>query len=144
MKINYIRLIVRNFDESFKFYSEVLGFKIEWGSMGGDYASFRVNENLQLSIYKLNLMNNYLNIDNDLGDGNDKFAIILNCESVDNEYKKLREKGVEFLNEPKNIPGWGSRCVHLRDVEGNLIELSQELDKEEWDKSLIEEDKQYR
>jgi predicted enzyme related to lactoylglutathione lyase len=60
-------------------------------------------------------------------DCRDKIAIILRVKSVDDEYNKMKIKGVDFINEPVDIETWGMRVVHLRDTEGNLIELCSEL-----------------
>jgi len=43
--------------------------------------------------------------------------------NVDETYQTLKAKGVEFINEPTDMPDWGMRTVHLRDPEENLIEL---------------------
>ncbi len=42
MKLNNIRLLVNDFDNCFKFYSEKVGLTVTWGKLGGDYASFDI------------------------------------------------------------------------------------------------------
>jgi predicted enzyme related to lactoylglutathione lyase len=54
---------------------------------------------------------------------NEKAVIEFEVECVDTAYKALKEKGVEFINEPIDIPDWEMRYVYLRDPEGNLIAL---------------------
>ena len=39
---------------------------------------------------------------------------------VDKEYKKLKNLGTEFVQEPTTMP-WGNRSILFRDPEGNLI-----------------------
>jgi len=44
------------------------------------------------------------------------------CDDVHRTYAELREKGVEFLGEPKKEP-WGTMVI-MKDSEGNQILLS--------------------
>jgi predicted enzyme related to lactoylglutathione lyase len=44
-------------------------------------------------------------------------------ENVDETYQTLSEKGVDFINQPMDMPDWFMRVVHLRDPEENLIEF---------------------
>jgi len=43
--------------------------------------------------------------------------------NVDETYQGFLAKGVDFINQPTDMPEWGMRVVHLRDPEDNLIEL---------------------
>jgi len=146
MKLNGIRLLVENFDEAFTFYSEKLGLPVTWGSIGGQYASFDIgNGSDGLSIFPSDLMAQAIgNSDLELPLGcREKTAIILDVENVDEIYKELSAKGVEFINDPTDMTGWGIRTVHLRDTEGNLIELCSPLPPEKWDQDLQEEMKKH-
>lgn len=144
MKINNIRLLVADFDNCFRFYSEKLGLKATWGKLGGDYASFDIGletSKMGLSIFKSDLMarevgnwNKKLPINS-----REKILIVLQVDNVDETYEKLSGNGVRFINEPKDIAGWGSRVAHFRDPEGNLIEIYCELPKDKWSKDLLEE-----
>ncbi len=148
MELSNVRLLVKDFDKCFKFYSEQLGLKVTWGKIGGDYASFDIgikSNEMGLSIFKSDLMANAIgNSEKSLPiDSREKIAIILKVESVDKTFKELTEKGIEFVNKPMDMAGWGDRVVHFRDPEGNLIELISELDKEKWNKELLDEAKEY-
>lgn len=148
MELSNIRLLVNDFDKCFKFYSEQLGLKVTWGKIGGDYASFDIglkSSEMGLSIFKSDLMANAIgNFEKSLPvDNREKIAIILKVDSVDETFKELSDKGVEFINEPADMTGWGMRTVHFRDPENNLIEIWSELAKEKWDKDLQDESKEY-
>ncbi|MDR2955280.1 MAG: VOC family protein [Prevotella sp.] len=146
MKLNGIRLLVKDFDGVLRFYSEKLGLTLTWGEIGGQYASFDVGFGPDsLSIFPSNLMAPVVgNAGLPLPENTrEKVAIILNVDNVDETYKRLKEKGVEFINEPADMTGWGMRTVHLRDPEGNLIELYAPLPKEKWDKDLLEDNEKY-
>lgn len=64
------------------------------------------------------------------------FVVVLEAGDVDAAYAALAAKGVQSLNVPHDMPGWGSRCFHLADPEGNLIEVYQQMPKEKWDDDL--------
>ncbi len=145
MELDGIRLLVKDFDKCFKFYSETLGLKVTWGKIGGEYASFELGGPTGLSIFKSDLMANAIgNADKKLPVGSrEKIALILKSDNVDKIYKELSEKGVEFIKEPTDMTGWGIRTVHFRDPEENLIEVWTELPKEKWDKDLQDEASEY-
>ncbi|MCT4639013.1 MAG: VOC family protein [Bacteroidales bacterium] len=145
MELNCIRLLVNDFDKCFKFYSETLGLNVTWGKIGGDYASFDIGIPSGLSIFKSDLMASAIgNSEKTLPiDNREKVAIILKVDDVDRSYMELKEKGVEFVNKPTDMTGWGMRAVHFRDPENNLIEIWSELAIEKWDKDLQNESKEY-
>lgn len=99
-----------------------------------------------LAIYPSNAMTEAIgNADKSLPVGyREKSLVCFSVDSVDATCKELLAKGIEFINMPIDMPGWGGRVVHLRDPEGNLIELFSPLSTEQWDKELIEENKKYQ
>jgi len=144
MKLEGLRLLVEDFDTSFIFYSQVLGFEIKWGKLGDVYASFDTGGHIGLSIFKSNLMYEALEISMDQNmQKNNPSVIVIACDDVDLIYHQLKSKEVKFLTKPKDMPHWGKRCMHIRDPEGNLIEFSSELAKEKWHKDLLEDAKNY-
>ena len=138
-----IRLLVNKFNDTFSFYKEKLGLDVTWGKLGEVYASFKIDGETILSIFEKQLMNNFLNIEDATNHFSDNALIVIGCKSVDNEYQRLLKRGVKFLNEPTDKPGWGMRCVHLRDPEGNLIELFSDLAREQWSEDLQESAEEY-
>jgi predicted enzyme related to lactoylglutathione lyase len=148
MEFSNIRLLVKDFDKCFKFYSENLGLKITWGKIGGDYASFDIglkSSEMGLSIFKSDLMASAIgNAEKSLpADSREKMAIILKVDNVDKAYQELSTNGVTFINKPTDMTGWGMRAAHFRDPENNLIEIWSELAKEKWDKDLQDESAEY-
>ncbi len=137
MTLSYIRLLVDNFDECFTFYSEILGFKVTWGKPGDSYASFSVNSHTALSIFISELMYKQLNIPLVETTGNPRQVICFETFDVDSKYQKLLAAGVEFINKPATIPGWGIRCVHCYDPAGNILEINQLLPQELWAEDLV-------
>jgi catechol 2,3-dioxygenase-like lactoylglutathione lyase family enzyme len=125
MKFNNVRLLVKDYEKCFKFYTEKLGLEAAW-NLGGCYASFKVAENIEgLAIFVSDLMAPAAgNTDKSQPtDCREKMMVSFEVENVDETYKSLLAKDVAFINQPTDMPDWGMRVVHLRDPEENLIEL---------------------
>ena len=128
MKLNNIRLLVDDFDACFKFYKNTVGLHCSYGNLGDNFASFDIGVPGGLCIFKAELMNDALQ-KNAISAKNttDKFAIIIEVESVDKMTESLKKKKVKFVTESTDMPVWGIRVAHFRDPEGNLIELFSNL-----------------
>lgn len=125
MKFNNVRLLVKDYEKCFNFYTQQLGLEAAF-DIEGCYGSFKVAEGIEgLAIFTSDLMAPAVgNADKDQPmDGRDKMMVSFEVDSVDETFKALSAKGVEFINRPTDMPGWGMRVVHLRDPEENLIEL---------------------
>jgi predicted enzyme related to lactoylglutathione lyase len=84
------------------FYESILGLKKtgEWGN----YAIFDVG-GVELAF--------------GLGE---RFQMYLLVDDVNEAYKTLKEKGVQFVTEPKDQP-WGARTAEFTDPDGNKFIL---------------------
>ena len=125
MKFNNVRLLVKDYDKCFKFYTEKLGLEIVF-DIEGCYGSFKVAEGIEgLAIFTSDLMAPAVGNADKAQPSNCREKMMMSFEvpDVDETYKELKAKGVEFINEPTDMPDWGMRTVHLRDPEENLIEL---------------------
>lgn len=126
MKFNNVRLLVKDYKKCFKFYTEKLGLVPVWGDENGCYASFNVADGIEgLAIFVSDFMAPVAgNADKTQATGfREKSMVCFEVENVDESYKSLAQKGIEFINEPTDMPDWGARVVHFRDPEENLIEL---------------------
>lgn len=59
--------------------------------------------------------------------------ICFSTDDIEKEYKRLSNKGVEFLSKPQEFDfsdyGFGkSKAVYFRDLDGNILELIEEID----------------
>lgn len=139
MKAHSIRLLTNHFDETFAFYAETLGLDISWGKPGEVYASFKIAGQVAIALFDETLMNQALgNVTTKNTRNNDTAVIVLDVDDVDGFCDRLKSRGVTFVTEPHDMPGWGNRCAHIRDPEGNLIELSAALAMDQWDQDLKE------
>ena len=118
------------FDEMWDFYAIKLGMNPRLGKENGVYEEFRINGAV-LSIYKREYMGNALNkkLLSFPSKPADTIVIILQVPNVDSAYKELQERGVSFITKPEDREEWIIRTAHLRDPDGNLIELNEPIKK---------------
>ncbi len=126
MKFSNVRLLVKDYKKCFKFYTEQLGLETLWGDENGCYAAFKVADGIEgLAIFVSDYMASSVGNDEKtqpIG-YREKSMIVFKVENVDDTYQTFLEKGINFINEPTDMPDWGMRVVHLRDPEENLIEF---------------------
>ena len=119
MKFSNIRLLVNGFDKCFTFYKDILGLECTWSKPGDVYASFDIGVLSGLALFKTDLMS--IAVNNSDAKKNetlqDKIAIILQVDSVNESYNSLQKKSVKFLTEPRVMTAWGIRTAHFRDPE---------------------------
>lgn len=133
MKFSNVRLLVKDYDKCFKFYTEKLGLEAAF-DIEGCYGSFKVAEGIEgLAIFTSDLIAPAVgNADKSQPTNcREKMMVSFEVPNVDETYQALKAKGVEFINEPTDMSGWGMRTVHLRDPEENLIELFTSLKQSE-------------
>ncbi len=125
MKFTNVRLLVKDYRKCFDFYTRQLGLEAAW-DVEECYASFKVAEGIEgLAIFTSDLMAPVVgNAEKEQPMGfREKSMISFQVDNVDETYRTFSEKGLTFINEPMDMPGWGMRVVHLYDPEQNLIEL---------------------
>lgn len=103
-KIENLTLPVSDLKKAIAFYENILGLKkrSEWPN----YATFNIGEMI-------------------LGltpDPKAELQIYIRVANIDNEYKALKEKGVQFVTEPKD-QYWGGRTAMFTDPDGNKFIL---------------------
>ena len=148
MKIDHVRLLVKNFAECFRFYRDVIGLKVLWGNEADSYASFidQTGEMPNIALFKREAMADAIGTSGLPVDANcqDRTVLIIGVQDVDAEFKRMQELGVRIVSEPKNYPGWGMRSSYVRDPDGNLIELTGELPREDWTQELRDTAEEYK
>ena len=125
MKLTTVRVLATRFAETVAFYRDVLGIPIR--ADAGVYVAFDAG-GFELGVYGREMM---ADIVDSMVPGtsptNDGLLINLEVEDLDAAMSALSSKGVSFETEAHDQPDWGMRVVHLRDPEGNLIELYERL-----------------
>jgi catechol 2,3-dioxygenase-like lactoylglutathione lyase family enzyme len=129
LEFTRVRLLVKDFDRSWKFYRDALGLTPVPGHGSGPYGEFEWGGKPFVSLFDRTEMARAVG----LAPGRSspkavgQAAIIFETEDVDATVRRLRSRGVSFLRGPTDRKEWGIRTAHLRDPEGNLIEIYGEL-----------------
>ena len=141
MKLDNVRLLVDRFDECFRFYRDIMGFRVTWGKEGEGYGSFDTGSGA-IALFKRELMAR------DVGTAGlpsearcqDRVALVFQVENLKAEAARLKRQGVRLITEPTERPDYGISVIHLRDPDGNLIEVFSPMPKDKWTEELREED----
>jgi lactoylglutathione lyase len=128
LKFTHIRLLVRDFRACFCFYRDVMGFPIAWGDEDGRYADFAAGE-VVLALFDRATMAQAVGTAGKplQAEMQDSACLIFEVEDVDVAYASLVQRGAEPAAAPVDHPDWGIRTAHLRDPDGNLIEINHGL-----------------
>ncbi|HEV8344221.1 MAG TPA: VOC family protein [Candidatus Binatia bacterium] len=121
---NYVILIVEDLDRALKFYTGVLGLRL--GHRSGDYAQFDTGVT-RLGFYTRNAMAKTLGMAlKQPAADSPSFEIGFKVEDVDAAFTELVQRGAAPVTLPTTRP-WGQRTAYVRDPDGHLIELAQDL-----------------
>lgn len=126
------RLLVTRFPEMFGFYQavlpEMLGAKLMKGGPEGPYANWDVEDQAILVLFDRAVMARLAGT-SDLpvhaAPAQDHTMFVCRVDDVDAGAELCVRNGATLVVGPTNRPEWGPtlRTAHLRDPEGNLIEL---------------------
>jgi catechol 2,3-dioxygenase-like lactoylglutathione lyase family enzyme len=122
-----------------------MGFKVAWGEEGDSYATFVVNGNIKLSIFKRDLMAKAIGYDNFplRSECQDRFAITFGVRDIVSAVNDLRKKGAGFVTPLVEKHDWGIRTIFLRDPDGTLLQIESEMPRQEWTEGLQRESEKY-
>lgn len=146
MRLDYVRLLVTKFDACFRFYRDVMGFKVTWGEEGDRYGSFNLGEGTALALFQRQAMAETLGTTNlpVEVESQDRMVLVFGVKDLYATVKKLQERGAHFVTEPEDHSEWGIRTAHVRDPDGNVIEINSPIPTTEWSEELREEASRYR
>lgn len=119
----HLTLFVNDQDEAKKFYTEKLGFTVHTDANMGDMRWLTLNpkeqKNFELVLFLAAQEDKSL-VGKQGGSG---ILLCLASDNLDQDYKELKTKGVEFIGEPEE-QDWG-KSVTFKDLYGNLLYLVQ-------------------
>lgn len=121
---DYVILIVQDLDRSLVFYTEVLGLRL--GHRSGDYAQLDTGVT-RLALYTRSAMAKTLGMSLERPSSNAPgFEIGFKVNDVDAAVGELVARGASPVVSPTDR-FWGQRTAYVRDPDGHLIELAQDL-----------------
>ena len=123
MRLTHARLLVDDYPACFRFYRDVMRFPVTYGDEDGAYADFDAGSDVGLALFARSAMAQALGSTTDAS--GDKVAMIFSVDDVDAALEQLRQQGVAVAAEAQDRPDWGIRAAHVRDPDGNLLELNQ-------------------
>jgi catechol 2,3-dioxygenase-like lactoylglutathione lyase family enzyme len=123
VRLSQIRLLVSDPARSFRFYREVLGLQLAYGAEGDPYASFAAGHGT-IAIFTRSGQSEVV----DLRPAGDGAVVVLEIYDLEAEAERLGERLEGGITDR---PDWGIRVAHLRDPDGNLVELVEPLRAEE-------------
>jgi lactoylglutathione lyase len=123
MKLTHVRLLVSDMSAAFRFYRDVLGLPTTWDENPG-YAEFQIAPETALAIFPRDEMAEVVDLCPPGGDG---AVAVLAVEDMSATVARLRDLGAA-VSDPEDRPDWGIRVAHLRDPDGNLLELYEDIE----------------
>lgn len=127
--IGYICLVVRDYDEAITYYTQTLGFNLIEDSPSIDRKGRQKRwvliappgaKEVKILLAKASSPEEINHIGNQTGG---RVFLFLHTDDFDRDYKGLKEKGVNFVREPK-AEGYGTVAV-FEDLYGNKWDLLQ-------------------
>ena len=124
MRLDNVRLLVSDVDACFRFYRDVLGLAVLEAPEGGPYGALKAGPDVAIGIFRRDLMSAAIASEAARRSGEeDRVALILEVDDIDNVVAKVASAGSAVVQSPTDRPEWGLRTAHVRDPDGNLIEL---------------------
>jgi lactoylglutathione lyase len=122
----YTGIRVKNMDQSIRFYTEVLGMKIDekrerMEPTKGEVVTLKSSDSTQL--LELNFYENDSPFHAPYVNGEDLDHLAFDVENLESVVSDLKRKRIEIIVEPYQIGGW--REAFIKDPNGIWIELFQ-------------------
>ncbi|MGE3541276.1 MAG: VOC family protein [Candidatus Tectimicrobiota bacterium] len=121
---DYIILLVDDLERALAFYTQVLGLPL--GHRAREYAQLRTGTT-RLGLYTREAMARLLGVPLQRPEPEAAgFELGFKVPDVDAAFAELLAAGVTAVTPPTTRP-WGQRTAYVRDPDGHLIELAQDL-----------------
>ncbi|KAB8184579.1 VOC family protein [Microbispora catharanthi] len=123
----YPRVLASRFAECFRFYDGLLtavaGAHLVKGAEAGPYANWDRDKEAVLALLDREMLAKVTGVD--LDGGRDGTMLVLTVDDVDRAAAVGAANGGRVVAPPSARPEWGPTCrtAHLRDPDGNLLEL---------------------
>lgn len=121
MRLTHVRLLAENVGLLTRFYRDLIGLEVTLEISEGFYVEL-AGGGVVLSIYQRDLMESITGL-NDPTAG-DRAVLCFEVDDVDAAYRSLVDGGATSVRVPHDQEAWFLRVAHVRDPEGNLLELN--------------------
>ncbi len=126
MELAQVRLLVSDFPVCYRFYAEVLGLKAQSGATQGPYEKFSpATGSAGIALQDRAMMAGILGELGDEASGH-RSLVVLRVDDLDTYCEQIAERGAVLLHGPAPMTD-RMRVAHLKDPEGNLVELQEWL-----------------
>ncbi|MFF3409107.1 VOC family protein [Streptomyces sp. NPDC002742] len=126
MELAQVRLLVSDFAACYRFYSEVLGLRPQSGAAEGPYEKFSpVAGSAGIALQDRAMMAEILGELGEVVTGH-RSLVVLRVDDLDTYCVQVVSRGATLLHGPAPMTE-RMRVAHLKDPEGNLVELQEWL-----------------
>ena len=125
MKFLHSMIRVKDLNKSMKFYTELMGLKLTEERRLDDCTLYFLTD--EESGVQIELTDNDETPANGYENGNAFGHFAFFCDDFDKFTTKLKELGYEYLYEPFDLTGKGSKIGFIKDPDGNEIELIEKV-----------------
>ncbi|MFC8344790.1 VOC family protein [Streptomyces sp. NPDC057280] len=126
MELAQVRLLVTDFAACYRFYAEVLGLKPQSGATEGPYEKFSpTTGSAGIALQDRAMMAGILGELGDEASGH-RSLVVLRVDDLDAYCEQITSRGAVLLHGPAPMTD-RMRVAHLKDPEGNLVELQEWL-----------------
>lgn len=126
-RYGHTRLLVDDLQACLRFYRDILGFPVAVQAEDV-YVEFDTGS-VRLALYGRRMMAEVTGTPGEDGAtaGADRLVLSIAVDDVDAAYQELMARGITFVKAPHDRPVWALRVAHLRDPDGNLIEINHNI-----------------
>ncbi|UXY27480.1 VOC family protein [Streptomyces sp. HUAS TT20] len=126
MELAQVRLLVTDFAACYRFYAEVLGLKPQSGATGGPYEKFSPHSgSAGIALQDRAMMASVLGELGETATGH-RSLVVLRVDDLDAYCAEITSRGAVLVHGPAPMTD-RMRVAHLKDPEGNLVELQEWL-----------------
>jgi lactoylglutathione lyase len=120
-----VRLLVSDVDACFLFYRDALGLPVLEDPEGGPYGALKAGPDVAIGLFRREFMTAAISSGSEVlsASREDRVALILEVDDIDEVFARVARAGSAVVQPPTDRPEWGLRTAHVRDPDGNLIEL---------------------
>ncbi|MEU8586978.1 VOC family protein [Streptomyces sp. NPDC048664] len=126
MELAQIRLLVSDFARCYRFYADVLGLKPQSGAETGPYEKFSAAMgSAGIALQDRAMMAGILGELGEAATGH-RSLVVLRVDDLDAYCREIASRGATLLHGPAPLTD-RMRVAHLKDPEGNVVELQEWL-----------------